>query len=56
MCLFIFTCNTAIGKCKKFTETSTVTTLMSLAWNVDKLSRLDQQGRKLVIEVSVMKN
>ena len=41
---------------KKLTETSTDSTLMSLAWNVDELSRLNQQGRKLVIEVSVIKN
>ena len=41
---------------KKLTETSTDTTLMSLAWNVDKLSCWNQQGHKLVIEVSVMKN
>ena len=33
-----------------------LTAHMSLAWNVDELSCLNQQGRKLVIEVSVIKN
>ena len=28
---------------------------MNLAWNVDELSRLNQEGRKLLGEVSVVK-
>lgn len=40
---------------KKLTESHTDSVLMNLAWNVDELSRLNQEGRKLLGEVSVVK-
>lgn len=41
--------------CKKLTESYTDSALMNLAWIVDELSRLNQEGRKLLGEVSVVK-